>query len=291
MQWKHIHNPPWRGSNWPTHCAALHDTVAVLTDRGNVFISSSELRSWARTFAPYYYMSLTTYQSKFVLVGGCHRSSLEAINTLHTSATGRQWELSLPPMPTKRYRTSSVNTGSPEILLVAGGRGSNNEVINVVEVLQDEKWTTVDPLPVPEYGMHSTLHDGNLHFTGGRDQGTTVNTCSCSSLIPLVTESTSTMHTDSPLWRQYQAPDKRTTAVSYSSRLTNIDAYRTVRGYCNISQSWVEATSTGDIPSDFAWCIAATVLTAGDIVYCHRYGGIYRVSLSGEVIMLFIYFV
>jgi len=58
---------------------------------------------------------------------------------------------------------------------------------------------------------------------GGWGQGTTVYACSCSSLISSVTESNSVISKDSPLWRQYEAPRGRTTAVSYSSRLANID--------------------------------------------------------------------
>ena len=235
-------------------------------------------------------MSLTTYQSKFVLVGGRYPSTTEISNALHTSATGRQWEYSLPLMPTKRYRTSSVSTRSPEMLIVAGGKSSNDEELDVVEVLHEDKWTTVDPLPAPAYNMCSTLHDGNLHFMGGRNQGATVYTCSCSSLISSVTESTSTTSTDSPLWKKYQAPCECATAVSCSSRLANIDDEGTVRGYCNISQSWVEATSTGDIPNKIKSLKAATVLTTGDIVYCHWTRGVYRVSLSGEKTMLFAVF-
>ena len=223
----------------------------------------------------------------FALVGGHHHSSRELTNTLHTSTTGQQWEPSLPPMPTKRCRTSSVSTRSPEMLIIAGGQGSNGEALDVVEVLQEDKWTTVDPLPAPDYDMHSTLHGANLHFMGGRNQGFTVYTCSCSSLISSVTESTSTMSTNSPLWKQYQAPRGLGTAVSFSSRLANIYGWERVRGYCNISQSWVEATSTGDNLHDYTSGIAATVLTTGDIVYCHKHGGVYRGSLSGEKTMLF----
>ena len=253
----------------------------MLTVDGDLFTSSTNLCSWTRTIAPYQQMSLTTYQSKFALVGGCHRSTRELTNTLHTSTTGRQLESSLPPMPTKRCGTFSASTRSPEVLIVAEGEGSNGRPLDVVEVLQEDKWTIVDPLPEPDCGMHSTLHDGNLHFMGNWNQGTTVYTCSCSSLISSVTESTSTTSTDSPLWRQYQAPDKDTTAVSCSSRLANIDRWGTVRGYCNISQSWVKATSTGDIPCNYTTFIAAAVLATGDIVYCHRHGGVYRGSLSG----------
>ena len=225
-------------------------------------------------------MSLTTYHSQFVLVGGCQLSTRDVTNTLHTSTTGREWEPSLPAMPTKRYGTSSVGIPSPEILVVAGGVKFNGDLLDVVELLFEDKWTIVDPLPAPCRNMQSTLHDRNLHFMGSGEQDTSVYTCSLSSLISSVTESSNTS-TNSPLWRQYRAPNKWTTAVSYSSRLANIDDQGTIRGYCTLSQSWVEATSTGDIPRKDTANITATVLTTGDIAYCHIYRGVYKVSLSG----------
>ena len=284
LHWKR-HKSPWRDYDKPTHCAALQDTVAVLTDNADLLIFSTDFRSGTRTIAPYHHMSLTTYQSKFVLVGGHDGSANKVTNSLYTSTTGQQWEPSLPPMPTKRSRTSSVSTRSPEMLVVGGGTGLNLEALHVVEVLQEDKWTTVDPLPSPAFCMHSILHDRKLHFMGGEGQGTTVYTCSCSSLISSATVSTSTTSMESPLWRQYQAPDERTIAVSCFSRLANIDRQGTIRGYCNISQSWVEATSTGDNPRDSSCNVAATILTTGDIVLCHEFGGVYKGSLSGEKTM------
>ena len=266
----------------PTHCAALQNTVAVLSSDGDVFVSSTDFCSWTKTIAPFRQMSLTTYRYNFVLVGGRCLTTSYVTNKLLTSTTGQQWEPSLPPMPTKRCQTSSVSTRSQEMLVVAGGKDLNNENIGVVEVLLDDRWTTVDPLPAPVYEMHSAHHDGNLHFMGGEEQDTMVYTCSCSSLVSSVKATASTNSTESLLWRQYQAPRHFTAAVSSSSRLANIDGKGTVRGFCNISQSWVEASSTGDIPPREAWNIAATVLTTGDIIYFHEEGGVYRVSLSSK---------
>ena len=153
--WEHCHKTPWeeRWNYYPTHVAALHDTVAVLTSRYGasdiLFLSSTNFRSWTSIELSYEDMSLAIYQSKFVLVGGRHSSTREATNQLLTSTTGRQWEPSLPPMPTKRYRTSSVSTRSPEVLVMAGGWDSNHEGLDVVEVLQGDKWLMVDPLPAP----------------------------------------------------------------------------------------------------------------------------------------------
>ena len=225
-------------------------------------------------------MSLTTYQSMFVAVGGCHPSTEESTDLLFTSDTGLQWQPSLPPMPTKRYSTSSVSTRSPEVLVVAGGQSSGGWKFNVVELLLGDQWSTVDPLPAPCCSMRSTLHNGNLYFMGGEGQGNTVYTCSCTSLISSCGTNTTT---DRPLWRQFKAPREYTAAISYSSRLVNIDGLCNISAYSSVSQSWVEATSTGDRSSDcFAYYMATAVLPTGELVCAHRYGGVYKVKLSGE---------
>ena len=180
-------------------------TVAVLISQYNhgtdvLFLSSTGLHSWTSIDLPCRFMSLTIYQSKFVLVGGLS-SNGKPTNQLFTSTTGQEWEPSLPPMPTKRYKTSSVSTKSPEVLVVAGGRGSNYEDIDVVEVLQGDKWLMVDLLPAPASGMHSTLHDGKICFMRHGQFKSTVFTCSCASLISSCSESSSNSVTKRPLWR------------------------------------------------------------------------------------------
>ena len=266
--------------------------MAILTERDGssadvLHISSTDLRSWTTTTLPYEYMSLTTYQSMFVAVGGRHPSTYKYTDLLFTSDTGLQWQPSLPPMPTKRSHTSSVSTRSPEVLVVAGGEISGGRELNVVELLLGDQWSTVDPLPAPCYYMHSTLHDGNLYFIGGPTQGDTVYTCSCTSLISSCDTNTTT---DRPLWRQFKAPDTFTAAVSYSSRLVSIDHVCTIRAYSSVSQSWVEATSTGDrshVYTSYKYSpnVAAAVLPTGELVYAHLYGGVYKVKLSGELMV------
>ena len=226
-------------------------------------------------------MSLTTYQSMFVAVGGCHPSTYECTDQLFTSDTGLQWQPSLPPMPTKRSHTSSVSTRSPEVLVVAGGQSSGWGLLNVVELLLGDQWITVDPLPASCWGMHSTLHDGNLYFMGGGGQGNTVYTCSCTSLISSCGTKTTT---DRPLWRHFKGPRNYVAAaVSYSSRLVSIDGQCMISGYSSVSQSWVEATNTGYSSRQYASYVAAAVLPTGELVYAHGvYGGVYKVKLSGE---------
>ena len=276
---------------YPAHVAALHDTVAVLTSScygigpDILFLSSTDLQSWTHIDLSYDFMSLTIYQSKLVLVGGCHCSTEEPTNQLLTSTTGRQWEHSLPAMPTKRYHTSSVSTRSPEVLVVAGGLDSNGKVLDVIEVLQGDEWLMVDHLPAPATRMHSTLHDGKLCFMDSGNHYSTVFTCSCTSLISSCSKSSGNSSTDRPLWRQFQVPgDGRVaTIASYSSRLVFIEGRKRVRGYSSMTQSWLPTTeSTGPTPERADSSIAATVLNTGELILAHQYEGVCKVAVSGE---------
>ena len=264
--------------------------MALLTAAGGfvpdvVYISSTDLHSWTETELPYHAMSLTIHQSKFVAVGGRDPSTLKATNTIFTSTTGRQWEPSLPPMPTKRYYTSSVSTTSPEVLVVAGGVGSVLQILNIVEVLMTDQWITVDPLPAPVYDTVSTVHEGNLYFMTRNGTPNIITTCSCTSLISSCTDSSRTSSTDSPLWSLFQAPGGRQSIVSYSSQLVIIDGQGAARGYSSTTQSWVEVSIAGDRPDEDHFN-ATTVLPTGEILYCHLVGGIYRGTIIGETCTL-----
>ena len=258
-------------------------------DPDNLFLSSTNLQSWTRIVLSYQDMSLTDYQSKLVLVGGLDPSTHIPTNQLLTSTTGQQWEPLLPPMPTNRYDTSTVSTRSPEILIVAGGKGSNYEALDVVEVLQGDKWLMVDPLPAPAAWIRSTLHDGKICFMRRGHQRSTVVTCSCTSLISSCSKSAGNSSTDSrPLWRQFQAPGVYGTTIASSSlRLVIIDHWVRVRGYSSMTQSWLTTTSTGPTPNRFDppenyGNIAATVLNTGELILAHGTSGVYKGAVSGE---------
>ena len=252
--------------------------MAVLTTApwsANVLhISSFDLRSWATTKLLYENMSLTTYKSQFVAVGGRHPSTRELTNQVFSSTTGLKWRPSLPPMRTKRYKTASVGTTSPEVLVVAGGCGSNGK-LDEVEVLVEDNWHSVNPLPKRCYGMTSTLHQDEVVFTG--TYSNKIFICEIDSLISSCT--TSSKH-KSP-WRYVRAVDSLTTTVSYSSRLVNIDGGNTIRGYCSMSQSWIEVTSTG---SKMSYYIAASTLPTGDIVVASK-SGVYKLKMFCELFL------
>ena len=247
-------------------------------------ISSTNLHSWTTTRLPYNDMSLTTYQDKLVAVGGRHPSTREITDQLLTSATGEDWQPSLPPMPTKRYHTSSVSAGSPEVVIVAGGTGSDGSALHTVEVLLGDQWSTAHPLPTPCSDIRSSLHEGNFYFTGGEDQENTIYTCSCTSLITSCGLTGNDTSTTTPVWRKLEAPDDTAAIVSYSSRLITVDGRCCIRGYSSMRQSWVETTSEGKGEEEDTPYLAAAVLPTGELVVAHRFGGVYRVTLSGECV-------
>ena len=247
-------------------------------------ISSTNLHSWTTTTLPYRSMSLTTYQDKLVAVGGVHPSTDEVNDQLLTSATGEDWQPSLPPMPTKRYFTSSVSAGSPEVIIVAGGRRSDGSDLHTVEVLLDNQWSTAQPLPTPCSSMGSSLHEGNFYFTGGRDKRNTIYMCTCTSLITSCGLNGNDTSTTTPIWRELDAPDRTMAIVSCSSRLISIDKWCTTRGYSSMRQSWVQTTSEGERKHYDTGLIAAAVIPTGQLVVAHRYDGVYRVTLSGECV-------
>ena len=262
-----------------------------LTDGDTVRISSTNLHSWTTTTLPYYHMSLTTYQDKLVAVGGRHPSTRESTDQLLTSATGEDWQPSLPPMPTKRYATSSVSAGSPELLIVAGGCGSGGRALHMVEVLLGDQWSTAHPLPTPCSDIRSSLHEGNFYFTGGEYQRNTIlYTCSCTSLITSCGLTGNDTSTTTPAWRELEAPDYTADIFPYSSRFYSIDRSYAIRGYSSMRQSWVETTSEGkgkdgNTPylTKYSINLAAAVLPTGQLVVADR-DGVYRVTLSGECV-------
>ncbi len=236
---------------------------------------STDLHSWTTTSAPYEASSLTTYQSKFVLVGGRNPSTVEPTNSLLTSTTGLDWKPSLHAMPTHRSWTSSVSGGSPEVLVVAGGIDSHYEDLDVVEVLLNDHWTTADSLPSSYWNMRSTFHEGNFYFTGGHGKESILFICSLESLTASASNGRTRRQT---IWRTVITLTDIFAIVSYVSNLIGIDRYSTIRSYSNKTEVWIETTSEGDRPVG-KW-IATAVLSTGQLLVATEYR-VYKETLSG----------
>ncbi len=220
-------------------------------------------------------ISILTYQSKFVLVGGMHPSTIEPTNSLLTSTTGRDWKPSLRAMPTPRSWASSVSGGSPEVLVVAGGIDSHGKNLDVVEVLLNDHWTTADSLPSSCRDMQSTFHEGNFYFTGGYGKEKILFICSLESIIASASNGRTRRQT---IWRTVTTLTKIFAIVSYVSNLIGIEIDSTIRSFSNKTEEWIETTSEGDRPVS-GW-IATAVLYIGQLLVANI-GGVYKETLSG----------
>ncbi len=240
---------------------------------------STDLHSWTTTHAPYEGSALTTYQSKFVLVGGRHPSTYERTNSLLTSTTGRDWKPSLRAMPTPRYKASSVSGGSLEVLVVAGGSVSPGDWLDVVEVLLNDHWTTADSLPSSCLDMRSTFHEGNFYFTGGLDKEKILFICSLESLVASASNGRTRRQT---IWRTVTTLTDICAIASYVSNLIGIDNFTTISSYSNKTEEWIETTSEGDRLEqkyNSGW-IATAVLSTGQLLVASE-DGVRKETLSG----------
>lgn len=179
-----------------------------------LFISSANMDSWEAYPTPTEFYALTTYHSELVLVGG-RGIRIGTTNDLWSSVTGRNWFQSLLPMPTKRSWCTAVNTDDNDL--------------DTVEVLSEDQWTIVQPLPKSCWRMESVLHDGKLYFMGGEGQGRNVYYCEVKSLL-----------SDSLTWfDQFRALQKYYYPVSFGQHLIAIEYGSAIVAYSFTPQSWV----------------------------------------------------
>ncbi len=231
-------------------------------DRPELFISSlDDLSSWTAVETPTHYSALTTYHSQLVLIGGWVASSNEAIkvtNKLWISEhdTIMNWKSSLlPPMPTRRYDSSAVTTGTPESIIVAGGAGKDLAVLDTVEVLVQEQWSTCQPLPKPCRTMNSTIHNGKLYLMGGSHQGYAVFYC---DLVSLISSSQCEQTHATSLWNRFDAGEKYSIPVSMGQHLIAMGG-NTINAFSPPTKSWIHVE---DLPVGVT-CSAAIVLPNG----------------------------
>ncbi len=161
---------------------------------------------------------------------------------------------------------------------MAGGCGSHQEELDVVEVLLNNQWTAADSLPIPCRKMRSTFHEGNFYFTGGAEK--IIYICSLESLIASASNGKTRRRR---IWRTVTTPISTYAIASYISNLISINEYSTIRSYSNYSEKWIETTSEGDKQyqnNNNNGMIATAFLSTGQLVVARR-EGVYKATLSG----------
>ena len=253
-------------------CVLLQDKIYVggwgvpsLESAFSLFISSTDLNSWSQVTTPTRYYGLTTYHSQVVLVGGIEHDTDMVTNKLWTLKGGMNWQPSLPPMPTSRYHSSALNTGSPECLVVSGGVANGGERVNVVEILKDNEWSSVQPLPKACHTLKSTLHKGRLYTMGRLRQGPLMFHCKLESLLN--EDYTPEMSHSSGLWSELEIHLEHSFPSSFANQLIStgggLGAYSSeICAYSPHTLSWLHVE---DLPIMLV-STATIVLPTGELV-------------------------
>ncbi len=162
---------------------------------------------------------------------------------------------------------------------MAGGRGSHDEDLDVVEVLLNDHWMTADSLPSSCYDMRLTFYKGNFYFTGGAGKREILFICTLESLIASASNGRTTPLT---IWRTVATSTLTRAIASSLSNLIGMDKYSKVIIYSTKTEKWIETTSEGDGPGqkNNYGGIATAVLSTGQLLVAIP-DGVYKVTLSG----------
>ena len=249
---------------------------------------------WDVCRTPTEFYALTTYHSQLVLVGGRDREPSHMLWTL-SSDTGMNWQPSIiQEMPTKRYAASAMNIGTPEYLVVAGGKGIDGYELDTVEVFTGKEWCTVEPLPQNCCYHKCTLHKGKYLF-GGYPQSIAY-WCDIKSILKSC-EQSGINKAPVYVWSQFEFPLEHSSLASFGQHfisiagITNYD-YRSsdVFAVSPLSQSWIHV---GNL-SIALYRAASIVLPTGELVVIGGNTGgvsysasVFKSTLRGEGIVMF----
>ena len=211
--------------------------VHASRDTSFIYTLTTDLKVWSCFDVPQPGLrdfTLTAYHSQLVLVGG-RTSDWKVSNKLWVREGGsRSWQQSLPPMPTPRRRVCAVNTGLPEYLIVASGKGrSSDSLLDTVEVLMGDQWFSLPSIPKPSSDMSAIIYNGNLYFMRGFY-------CTLESLLSsCVLAENGALDKEDPLWKDlhmtyaYQA-------VSFGQQLVGVDTHYTgaVYAFSFLTDTW-----------------------------------------------------
>ena len=271
---------------------SLFDFEPVLPVNEQLLVFTTNLDLLSALTTPTGYYALTTYNSQPVLVGGLLYSTNILSNQLWIRNERKGiWDPSLlPPMPTARRNSSAINTGSTNCIVVAGGVGKTGPV-DVVEVLIQGQWSTLQPLPERCGHMPSTLHNGKWYLSNKNYSFMfRMFYCDLESLLKDYGKS-------SDVWSIIKYNDAASkpnryveghNVVSFGQQLITLGGTFTainIHALSPLTQSWVYV---GDVPEKL-FSFSAIVLPTRELLVIERSEGcrVFKASLTSKELINF----
>ena len=201
---------------------AVADGTAVYVKDGYVavYAFTTSTSSWSQLpDSPTSKCSSVIVNNLLTFVGGMHVYTItNQLFSLTGEGSGRRWTEKFPPMPTKRYNSTALCTGTT--LIIVGGVSEYYSSPQIVEVMNTEtlQWSTAAHLPQPVSCFPGAICGDRVYILSLESQFKYMYTCQVSALI----QSCRSRPT-ADVWNKVAAPPvTKTTCVSILGRLLTI---------------------------------------------------------------------
>ena len=198
--------------------------VKVEATQVYAFTISTSIWSQLPSCAYVYDCPLVVINNLLTLVGGnTDFISINASNRLISltgEGNGRRWSEEFPHMPTKRYGSAALCTGTA--LIVAGGMAKAYSPLKTVEVMNiaTKQWSTAADLPQPQTSVPAAVCGDRVYILGY----SSMYTCSAVTLIQSCKSFLASLRKgETGVWNEVAPPPvAETTCVSIHGRLLAI---------------------------------------------------------------------
>lgn len=285
LEWRRCQDTPFGMICYP-NVVVLNGKVYVgggtsLSGREDQLVMVYDISSdqW-NTLPPYQFswFAMTALNDQLMLVGGVDKHTNKRTNMVGSfDETQPKWGHEFPPMHVARSGAAVV-THSNRWVVVAGGRGSTEAPMEILDSLGGQWYRANAPLPQKLCKMSSTVINSVWYLLGGysgRESGKTVLSVHLDKLISQAVlqasavKVTSTMIGQSIQWQTLpDTPLVGSTTVAYNGLLLAIGGEQeidkgssTIYYYHSVSDQWIRA---GSLPSERKECGCA-ILPSGEL--------------------------
>lgn len=218
MDWKKC-SPLPLGLRESTQCVLVKGQLCVGMEY-TVYLASLDLKSWKMMVTRTHDFALACYDSEILTIGGLDSACAREI-------TDKSWIIdlqnkkyvpsSIPPLLTKRHSASAINVESAKCLVVAGG-ADDKQVIDSVEVLLNGRWTYIQRLITPGFGLRAALHDDSIYFVG--NSLSSVYHCKVENILRACEDPESEQKNSSTLWGKFNSFLHHRSPASFGKHFT-----------------------------------------------------------------------
>ena len=220
MTWREGRKAPCKMSS-PYNAVFDEAAMYVRTSNQEVYVYLTSTSSWSQLpDSPNRNCPSVIVNNLLTLVGGNCRGggTTNQLFSLTGEGSGMRWTEKLPPMPTKRYGSTALCTGTA--LIAAGGKNEGRILLKTVEVMNTEtfQWSSAADLPQPLCCVPGAVHGDHVYILSLESDSKSMYTCTVCTLIESYRS-----RTTANVWNKVAAPSLTTTiCVSIFDRLLTI---------------------------------------------------------------------